>query len=197
MNPFTCDSITLSSYDETTGLQNTARVYRVEGIDRELSIAELVMAICLNQGAKLEAEIVEMMSKMDETTRRINELTNVENMLVPLLDEGIGEPAWQFSKITGTPPSGCSPSDSWMEYVAGFGVQIDPALMNKATLTRDELQTVVTAIENQLDALNTNSQSDMIKLQSSVNKRDQSYDLDTAMVKSIATANNGIAANMR
>ena len=198
MNTFTCSSIDLSSYDEVTGLANTARVYRVDGIARELSISELVMAICLNQGAKLEAEIVGMMSKMDETTRRINDLSAVENLIVPFLDEGIDtSPAYQFKALGGIPPEGCRQEDSWTQYVTDRGAAIDPSHMTKPTFTRDDVQSSVTSIENQLDALNTNSQSDMIKLQSATNKRDQSYDLVTMMVKSIATTLNANSANMR
>ncbi|MBQ6245396.1 MAG: hypothetical protein IJK04_00910, partial [Kiritimatiellae bacterium] len=57
----------LSMIDQETGRYMTARAYTVDGITdanglpRELSIGQLVMAICLDRASKLEASIIALM----------------------------------------------------------------------------------------------------------------------------------------
>ena len=58
---------------------------------------------------------------------------------------------------------------------------------------KDEL---ITQIESKMDSLNSFSQQKMIELQSETNKRDQSYDLITNILKSLNTVEVGIVNNI-
>ena len=55
---------------------------------------------------------------------------------------------------------------------------------------------IIANIESKLDELNTMSQEQMITLQSETNKRDQSYDMISNILKSLYTVMTGIANNV-
>lgn len=210
LGAFSVSTINLTSKDLVTGLNNTANVYWVEGINRELSIAELVIAICLNRASEVEAQVVGLMESMSETTRALEELTHVESLLVAKQESGINGKGIGGSSLAchwgaivadlGEIPSGCSATGSWVDYVNDKEIRDAAVLASDfagATATSSQVENAINAIESRLDALNTISQETLIKLQSLTNKRDQTYDLITAMTKSTLTAGTSISANMR
>ena len=200
---FTVGTINLTSYDEVTGLRNTANVYRVQGIDRELSAAQLVMALCLNRATEIEAQIVSLMEEMAGTTRLIEALSTFESKLVDLQDTGAS--GRKFSDIgytaADTLPEGMTLSSDWANDWLWPGTDPSQYVVdmpkNFVESSTASIQALITNVETRLDSLNTNSQEKMIQLQSLTNKRDQTYDLITAMVKSMYTAENAIGANLR
>ena len=216
---FKVGTIDLSSYNDVTGLKNTATVYWVDGIDRPLPLAQLVMAICFERAAEKENKVVELMNTLATTTKTIEELAWFENVLVEFADKGIkrassgGDPPWGCDwggilKSDKDLPEGCmwrggadnkAPFGRWTDWlVTKFGIKTYPAGFQKQqNYSIDEVGKVLDSIETKLDSLNTTSQKDMILLQSETTKRDQTYDLITAMVKSISGANTSIAASMR
>ena len=218
----TVDTFDLSSTDEMTGLRNTAKVYWVDGINRPLPLAQLVMAICLERAASKENDVVVLMNKITSTTKKIEELSWIENILVGFADSGIpckkidGGPdyelyACEWYSIIGADPSklpeGCwgyanvTPKGGigrWTEWLQNVhGINPFPVDLKAKTYSAADVNKVLDAIDTKLDSLNTTSQKDMILLQSETTKRDQTYDLITAMVKSISGANASIAASMR
>ena len=191
------DTFDLSMRDPETGNILTANIYKVEGIDRELSAAQLVMAICLQKAAELEATIVELMDEMSRTTTKIENLSTLEEKLVALQDKGDVECLFSDIDWKDDLPEGWKSGQKWTDWANSVGVTIPNYSESMRTVGKTDLQTVITNIESKLDSLNTVSQKNMIELQSKTNKRDQTYDLITAMVKSIGTSNNAIAGNMR
>lgn len=237
LGDFTISTFDLSSRDLVTGLNNTANVYHVPGIDRPLSIAELVIAICLDRAADIEAKVVAIMEEMSENTKQAEDLLKFENYLVDKFVNGVSEykdaggnlfwaqdmPAFfettDKSKWTLIPEewwkdladgrAGAYGAGSWIDYLnKKLGVEISAATYSNAldargkagggySFTSDDVNSICSAIESRLDALNTLSQEVLIKLQSLTNKRDQTYDLITSMVKSTLTAGQAISGNMR
>ena len=208
--------IELSSYNPETGVKNTANVYNVEGIPRELSIAGLAMAICLQRATALEKDIVDLMSEMQATTKQIEVLSGFESILVRYADTGIKEKKvangntyfWACDwgailKDGETPPEGCSWAGGgygrWTEWLRDkCGIKEFPlANLMQWNYSAEEVSKVLDSIETQLDSLNTNSQEKMITLQSTTIKRDQSFDMLTSLVKSFMSMNVQIGANFR
>ena len=202
---FTVDTINLSMRNPETGKVLTANIYHVENIDRDLSAAQLVMAICLQKAADLESEVVELMKTLSATTTKIENLSTLEQKLVALQDEtgvsiyfnakggtynGLGYTDEELANI------GKSANDKWTTWASELGVTI-PTLSGNDWASKSERETIITNVESKLDELNTISQKNMIELQSKTNKRDQAYDLITAMIKSISNMNNAIASNMQ
>lgn len=245
---FTVGSIDLSSIDENTGLKNTANVYFVPGIGRELSIAELVIAICLDRAADLEAEVVGIMESMSQNTKLIEGLLAVENFLVDKKLNGVD--AWRpnttenyywaqdWAALFQTTDKNKMVIDGygnipdkylsanglraktdgamgWIDFLNkefGVGTETSAAeyfnILNErikahnndwswAYFSSDEMSSILGLIDSRLDSLNTTSQKTLIELQSLTNKRDQTYDLITAMTKNSLTAAQSIGANMR
>lgn len=208
--------IELSSYNPETGVKNTANVYNVEGIPRELSIAGLAMAICLQRATALETDIVKLMSEMQATTKKIEELSGFESILVRYADTGIkskavsgkSDDAWAIDWITVVKdkseiPAGWGPwanKGRWTQWLFEYGVLTKDEYEKtywKKDMTSEEVSKILDTIETQLDSLNTNSQEKMITLQSTTIKRDQSFDMLTSLVKSFMSMNVQIGANFR
>lgn len=197
--------IELSSYNPETGVKNTANVYHVEGIRGELTIAGLAMAICLQRATALEKEIVDIMSQMQATTKRIEQISKLEEELVNFQDTGIVKgkkksesyDASQWGAITtGELPDGQTLDKRWTLWLKEVGVW-DKEKYNQKEIKADVLNEILNDVETGLDSLNTNSQEMMITLQSTTIKRDQSYDMLTALVKSFMGMNVQIGANFR
>lgn len=205
----TVDTFDLSSTDEMTGLRNTAKVYWVDGINRPLPLAQLVMAICLERAASKENDVVRIMNTITSTTKQIEELSWLENILVGYADTGLNCPEgpwvcdWEaIIKDEKDLPEGChwrgGGGGRWTEWLEERGIKPFPVTtLGHFWYYASEINQILDAIDTKLDSLNTTSQKDMILLQSETTKRDQTYDLITAMVKSISGANASIAASMR
>lgn len=218
------------------GKTNTARVYQMDGVGgvdglRYLPIAQLVMAICLARAAEKEAEVVKLMNTLAKTSKTIEELTNIENMLVAFEETGVEEKpikvpngsaangtvsdpsgsggaggtneaqkykAYEWGAITnGGLPEGQDVTKSWTKWLSDQGVDVGAEYMTKSPLSAEDVTAILEKIESKLDSLNTMSQKDMITLQSETTKRDQTYDLVSAMVKSFSTGNTSIGSNLR
>ena len=81
--------------DSTTyaksGPRLTANVYTIDGVYwegttnlRQLSIGELVMAICLRRASELETQIIEKMKSMEEVSEQLEKMS-LDNTLLQLL----------------------------------------------------------------------------------------------------------------
>ncbi len=172
----------LSSIDPETGLYNTARAYTVEGVTnedgslRELSIGQLVMAICLNRAAALEKSIIEKMAEMEQTSAQLELMTKIENEILA------GDVNMTTSALTYTDKSGTTTTYTYKAFLTDVMGMTGVPDEGKASDT-----TFITALESKMDENNSFSQKSMIELQSLTNKRDQSYDLITNALKSLNT----------
>lgn len=203
MNDFTVSTINLSMESPETGNLLTANVYRVDGIARELSISELVMAICLNRAAEVEDKIVGQMEAMGRTTVNLETLTTLQTVLTEQMTKYSREKITDLNNVTFDPPV----KAQWYDKDGSLKTtdiktysNMTDFLTKTAGVTIAEgttmISEVVTQISSRVDSLNTTNQKDLISLQSWTNKRDQSYELITNMLKSINTVIMGNANNL-
>ena len=181
----------LSMVSPESGEFLTARTYTVEGVEnadgslRQLSIGQLVMAICLNRASKLETDIIALMEEMSATSAQLAALTEIEN---DILDGGANMDNINTSHVTYDGQNytfydflvnvmGFSPSDVPTGFADGSNTDL------------------ITLIESKMDEKNSFSQQKMIELQSLTNKRDQSYDMISNILKSLNTTMTGIVNN--
>jgi hypothetical protein len=182
----------LSMVSPESGEFLTARTYTVEGVEnadgslRQLSIGQLVMAICLNRASKLETDIIALMEEMSATSAQLAALTDIEN---DILDGGANMNNINTSHVTYDGQNytfydflvnvmGFSPSDVPTGFADGSNTDL------------------ITLIESKMDEKNSFSQQKMIELQSLTNKRDQSYDMISNVLKSLNTTLVGNVNNM-
>ena len=181
----------LSMVSPESGEFLTARTYTVEGVEnadgslRQLSIGQLVMAICLNRASKLEADIIALMEEMSATSAQLAALTEIEN---DILDGGANMNNINTSHVT------YDGQDytfyDFLVNVMGFSSSDVPTGFADASNTD-----LITLIESKMDEKNSFSQQKMIELQSLTNKRDQSYDMISNILKSLNTTMTGIVNN--
>ena len=181
----------LSMVSPQSGEFLTARTYTVEGVEnadgslRQLSIGQLVMAICLNRASKLEADIIALMEEMSATSAQLAALTDIEN---DILDGGANMDNINTSHVT----------------YDGQDYTFYDFLVNVMKFSASDVPTgfadgsntdLITLIESKMDEKNSFSQQKMIELQSLTNKRDQSYDMISNILKSLNTTMTGIVNN--
>ena len=181
----------LSMVSPESGEFLTARTYTVEGVEnadgslRQLSIGQLVMAICLNRASKLETDIIALMEEMSATSAQLAALTEIEN---DILDGGANMDNINTSHVT------YDGRDytfyDFLVNVMGFSSSDVPTGFADASNTD-----LITEIESKMDEKNSFSQQKMIELQSLTNKRDQSYDMISNILKSLNTTMTGIVNN--
>ena len=175
----------LSLVSPETGEYLTARAYTVEGVNnvdgtpRELSIGQLVMAICLQRATSLEAGIIALMEEMNATSVQLDIMTKIEEaILAGTVDLTASSVDYNGSTYT----------------YQGFltSVMKMTGVPDNASASSSEF---ITALESKMDEKNSFSQQKMIELQSMTSKRDQAYDMISNVLKSLNTVLVGIVNN--
>ncbi len=181
----------LSMVSPKTGEFLTARTYTVEGVTnadgslRQLSIGQLVMALCLQRAADMEAQVIELMEEMNSTSELLADLTDIEQKVVDEFQNNRNGHAYDLDGKTA--PSG----KTYLEVLRGLGIMNssqhyvrNDAVYSEADILYDDF---ISQVESKMDEKNSFSQQKMIELQSITNKRDQSYDMISNILKSINT----------
>lgn len=208
---FETEQVRLSMRSPETGDYLTATVYTVDGIEdiygnpRQLSIGQLVMAICLQRATELEDDIIKKMSAMNNSARMLELISDLEAKMADLLSQDpTGKIPQSFSSlgITDETPYREFAAEQGVSYTAGNWISFLDAcdvqvVAGTGDISAQDAETQMGYMETKMDELNTMNQSDLIELQSLTNKRDQSYELITAMLKSFNTVQNSILGNLR
>ena len=190
----------LSMVNPDTGFYNTATVYTVDGVTnadgslRELSIGQLVMAICLQRAAELETSIIALMEEMKSTSAQLADMTKIEQAVIDEFTSNTNGHAYNLNNVSVTS------STSAIQLLRDMGVldstqtyvRNDSVLSNLDILYDD----FISALEAKMDEKNSFSQQKMIELQSLTNKRDQSYDMISNVLKSLNTTLTGNVNNL-
>lgn len=183
----------LSMPDHDTGMYLTARTYSLTVKDADgatetlltnLSIGQLVMALCLERAVAKEKEIIETMNSLNTTSSQLEALTSIETDVVAATDT---------SKVN-LKNKTLTYNGSTYTYFAFLDevVKLD-VVPETACATDNEF---VTSLERAMDERNSINQQTMIELQSATSKRDQAYDMISNVLKSINTVLVGNANNM-
>ena len=188
---FATQQIELSMCSPQTGLPLTANVYTIEGVTddgapRLMSIGQLVMAICLQRASNLENQIIGVMETINSNSLLLETLTSIEETLVAV---DVGQ---TFDSTESFEYEGQS-----VTYHRFFVDTLKLAGLPEGTVWNyDQVQTVISLIEDKMDSLNTISQETLIQLQSLTAKRDQTYDLVSNVLKSLNNVLVGNANNL-
>ena len=189
----------LSMVSPESGEFLTARAYTVEGVTnvdgslRQLSIGQLVMAICLSRASKLEEDIIALMEEMSTTSAQLADMTKIEQAVIDDFAANQSGHAYNLNNVTVTS------STSAVKLLRDLGVinstqqyVRNDSILSNADIMYDDF---ITQIESKMDEKNSFSQQKMIELQSLTNKRDQSYDMISNILKSLNTTMTGIVNN--
>lgn len=204
---FTTESITLSMPIPSSGGKNylKANVYTLDGVyeadgvtKKQMSIGQLVMAVCLSRATELENEIVAEMAEMAKTTDELETYSNIESELAQ----------WQKANPSATLNASDIKTDANYSnlYAAlvsttGYGDDGQESFlkaigMSGSSWTSDQVDEMMQNIEEQMDSKNTISQEQLIDIQSLTSKRDDTYSLISNVLKSLYTVMTGNVNNM-
>ena len=183
----------LSMPDHDTGMYLTARTYSLTVKDADgatetlltnLSIGQLVMALCLERAVAKEKEIIDTMNSLNTTSSQLEALTTIETDVVAATDN---------SKVN-LKNKTLTYNGSTYTYYAFLDevVKLD-VVPETACATDNEF---VTSLERAMDERNSINQQTMIELQSATSKRDQAYDMISNILKSLGNVMSGILNNL-
>ena len=189
----------LSMVSPESGEFLTARAYTVEGVTnvdgslRQLSIGQLVMAICLQRASKLEADIIALMEEMSTTSAQLADMTKIEQAVIDDFAANQNGHAYNLNNVTVTSSTSAVQLLRDLEVINSSQTYVrNDSILSNADIMYDDF---ITQIESKMDEKNSFSQQKMIELQSLTNKRDQSYDMISNILKSLNTTMTGIVNN--
>ena len=189
----------LSMVSPESGEFLTARAYTVEGVKnadgslRQLSIGQLVMAICLSRASKLEADIIALMEEMSTTSAQLADMTKIEQAVIDDFAANQNGHAYNLNNVTVTSSTSAVQLLRDLEVINSSQTYVrNDKILSVADIMYDDF---ITQIESKMDEKNSFSQQKMIELQSLTNKRDQSYDMISNILKSLNTTMTGIVNN--
>ncbi len=172
------------SMAETSGANVTERlkgyVYTLEGVQdadkklRNLSIGQLVLAICLTRATALEENIVTKMESLAQTSAKLEALTAIDAQLV-------AQTATNAYSNFELKPQVTVNGTSYKLISDALGA-LDVSLTNVSTFAD-----AISVVESKMDSLNSVSQTTLIDIQSLTAKRDDTYNLSTNVLKSLNT----------
>ena len=194
---FETNTVDLSLINAESGLPLTSNVYDVtfdDGTRRTMSIGQLVMAICLERATEMEADVIEIMERMAGTTVNIDALADIQGKIVAQTGDDL-EGSVFLRDITGDwEVSYTDPYTGLPKVEVVHNAQVALEYIGVDTVT-GSASLIIEDIESKLDELNTTSQEQMITLQSQTNKRDQSYEMISNVLKSLFTVMSGVVNN--
>ena len=186
----------LSMTDPDTGEYLTANTYSLTVKDADgatetlltnLSIGQLVMALCLERAVAREREIIDTMNTLNLTSSQLEALTTIETDVVAATDS---------NKLRLKEKTLTYDGDSYTYYAFLEEVIKLDAVPETVGPGDDEYNPLVTAIEQAMDQRNSINQQTMIELQSSTSKRDQAYDMISNVLKSLGNVLTGTVNNL-
>ena len=185
----------LSMADVDTGAYLTGRTYSLTVTDADgvtsttlenLSIGQLVMALCLERAVAKEKDIIETMNSLNTTSSQLQALTEVESKIV----QADGKKGQSVDLTNETVVY----NDQSLTYYT-FLTSVIGLPVNSSTVSSED-NDLITEIERSMDQRNSMNQQTMIELQSATSKRDQAYDMVANILKSINQVLVGIANNV-
>lgn len=198
----------LSMVNPDTGRYLTANVYTVDGVTnadgslRELSIGQLVMAICLQRASELETNIIALMEEMNSTSAQLEAMTEIENEIVKWPDalKAAGTSARSLNNYNVSSDNAAYPGVTYKTALVDMGVIANGISYVRVSGNPDSddimYDDFISQLEAKMDEKNSFSQQKMIELQSLTNKRDQSYDMISNILKSLNTTLTGNVNNL-
>lgn len=186
----------LSMTDPDSGEYLTANTYSLTVKDADgatetlltnLSIGQLVMALCLERAVAKEKEIIDIMNSLNLTSSQLEALTTIETDAVAATDS---------SKLKLKEKTLTYDGESYTYYAFLDEVIKLDSVPETVGPSDEEYNTLITALEQAMDQRNSINQQTMIELQSSTSKRDQAYDMISNILKSLGNVLTGTVNNM-
>lgn len=157
--------------------------YKIDGV--QIDFQDLMVAVSEKRAVAIEGEIAPLTTKIRARNKTLEDLGNVLADLTRLQSKFKSE------------ESGDTRHDSLNQsskdiLLAVFG-KLDWEWLN---MTKSEIEEWIQKVKSKIDALNNLSQSDMSRLQSIVDRRDESYSTATNLMTAISDSRSNLIRNL-
>ncbi len=151
---------------------NGVYLYNTEFVSN-LTLGQLMAAVCLRSGAMLEAQSITKSNEMGTENSAINRLSEI---LQGIAEESISESGWTSIRTE----------------LVEYGLAALPDNLN----SYDNRMTAMAAIKQNLEVRSQQAQRDMIDLQTLINRRDVAFTTSTNLIRAIGQSINNTASKL-
>jgi len=164
-------------------------LYAFNGVE-DLTLAQLVMAVCIRQAALIERQSVVKMNEINESASWLSALALAGDRVCT---------AGSLDASLDLTSSGYVPRDGNLRTtLRRFLVdeaRVDAAALPATIQAADDKVKVFSMIENLISNASTTNQEQMIDLQSLLSRRDSTYNMSASCVKKLGTTMTATAGN--
>jgi len=185
----------ISVADDRFGAEWGVRVndYSLDGVQQDLQ--DLLVAITQQRATSIEAEVLPMQDVIERRNRKLSNYGKVLQVLTELQAQFTGDNETRamsvvFSNIIS---DDFTDSDFWavmseIGFEGGSGFEL--------SATKPQTEGLVTRCKSCIDEMNNESQKSMNRLQSLVDRRDESYSTATSLMTSVSDTRSSLIKNL-
>jgi len=185
----------ISVADDRFGAEWGVRVndYVMDGVQSDLQ--DLLVAITQQRASSIEAEVLPMEDVIERRNKKLSNYGKVLQVLTQLqamfTSEDEGKP--MSISITSILSDDFTDADFWdvmseIGYSGGSGFVL--------TTSKAQCDGLVSRCKSRIDEMNNDSQKDMNRLQSLVDRRDESYSTATSLMTSVSDTRSSLIKNL-
>lgn len=171
-----------------------AEVYGAEYVinGQKVDFQDLMVAVTTHRASVVEGEVQPVSARMTARNKRLEKLGNALSDLSGVeagfaSDDGGGKWSSQLDPKRYLSPDTCTVLDS---IETGLYASGDKAI------TKSNCEKAIQLVKTQIDKLNNEASSDMTRLQSLVDRRDESYSTATSLMQAIGDCRSSLVKNM-
>lgn len=162
----------------------TACEYEIDGLPVDLQ--DLLVHISKSRASAVEAEIQPMSARMRQRNKRLEDLGVALSSLNAMQAQYTGEDSGE-KPVTGSFTLAAA------EAMQSIGIKISAG---QVTWSKTDVEQNTQLVKNKIDAYNNAAQTDMTRLQSLVDRRDQSYTAATDLMTSVSDTRSNLFGNI-
>ena len=158
--------------------------YKIGG--RQVDFQDLMVAISQNRAVTVEGEVTPLTTRIKTRNKTLDDLGKA-------LAELTAQQATYDSNATGTTQSGYALSD---DVRAILGRTVHGVAYEHRFLWKSKTEEIMQLVKSKIDSLNNEAQTDMSRLQSLVDRRDESFSTATTLMSSVSDTRSNLIRNL-
>ena len=172
------------------------KVYDYKYLGVKVDLQDLLVTITQHRATSIENEVMPLQEIISRRNRRLERYGAVLQKLTEVQATYTGQDDDVKShavNIGGVLTDDFTEADFWAT-LKEIGYSGDPGL--ELTLAKSQVEGAVARCKNDIDEMNNDSQRDMTRLQSLVDRRDESYSAATSLMTSVSDTRSGLIKNL-
>ncbi len=166
-------------------------------VTKEADLETLLVSISTNRATTIELEIKPLSTQVNDRNTRLTTLTNALSTLTgqqALFDSDDPGGTWSHTKDNSVKLT--QDSIDIINELARAAGQSSDLVGQDGYVTKSQCEQAIQLVKAEMDKLNNESSSDMTRLQSLVDKRDESYSTASSLMSSVSDTRGNAIRNM-